>query len=172
MKNFLSILLAGFAGLLVSCNNGTKADQSGQPVAAVDSAALKNLESAHLINQAFESGDFSRVKALIAPDAVDHVGPNGDLHGPDSIVANMQEYAKMATGMKSSTIREFADKDYVLQWMNMSGTMAVDAFGMKSGTPYEMQVVEVTRYNAANLAVEHWEFVTMADAMKWLGGAK
>ena len=48
--------------------------------------------------------------------------------------------------------------------------MAVDGFGMKTGQAYNTSAIEVTRFNNDGKATEHWEFVTMADAAKMMGG--
>lgn len=168
MKKYSAYLFAFIALLLSACNNEKKEGTPGQ--SETNTAGQKNLETVHLINQAFETGDFSNIKPLLAADAVDHSGPSGDIKSPDSIVASMQQWAKMITGPKSSTIKEFADKDYVFQWMEVSGKMAVDGFGMKTGQAYNTSAIEVTRFNNDGKATEHWEFVTMADAAKMMGG--
>jgi predicted SnoaL-like aldol condensation-catalyzing enzyme len=176
MKQILTCILLAVFSICSSCNSGSKENTAAteppnvQP--AVDSAAIKNLDATHLINKAFETGDFSTVRSVIADDAVDHAGPTGDVKGGDSIVALMKDWYKMATNMKSTIIKEFADKDYVIQWMNSSGTMAVDGFGMKKGQSYSSDAVEVTKFNSEGKATEHWTFMTMADMMKMMGGDK
>ncbi|HRI20205.1 MAG TPA: nuclear transport factor 2 family protein [Panacibacter sp.] len=171
MKKNLTIIAAALLAVCMSCNSGneTKPEETSAAPAA-DSAAIKNLDAVRTINKAFETGDFSTVRSLIADDAVDHAGPDGDVKGGDSIVAAIEQMAKMMSNMKSTTIKEFADKDYVFQWLATSGTMAADGFGMKKGQTYNSDAIEVTKFNSENKATEHWTFMTMNEMMKMMGG--
>lgn len=170
MKKLSLFLAASLIMVLAACNNDNKNEAPKQADNMAPDAGQKNLETVHIINTAFETKDFSKVKALIAADGVDHAGPRGDIKGADSIIANMQYWSQMTTESKSQTIKEFADKDYAFQWITVSGKMAADGFGMKAGQPYHSDAIEVTRFNSEGKATEHWEFVTMADAMKMMGG--
>lgn len=171
MKKNLIIVAAAMLAVCMSCNSGNKTKPAETPAApAADSAAIKNLNALHSINKAFETGDFSTVRSVIADDAVDHAGPDGDIKGGDSIVAAIEQMAKMMTNMKSTIVKEFADKDYVFEWLSTSGTMAADGFGMKKGQTYNSDAIEVTKFNSDNKATEHWTFMTMNDMMKMMGG--
>lgn len=171
MKNCLSIVAVAALFALSACNNDKKENstEGTTPAApAVDSAAIKNLAVSHAINKGFETGDFSAIRSMIADDAVDHSGPQGDVKGADAIIASMKEMQASSTGMKTEVVKELADKDYVFEWMKMSGTMSTDAYGMKKGQSFNSQSIEVTKFNSANQATEHWTFMTMEDMMKMM----
>ena len=171
MKHFLSIVAVAAVLALGACNNDKKETSSeGTTTAtpAVDSAAIKNLAVAHAINKGFETGDFAAVRSMIADDAVDHSGPQGDIKGADAIIAALKEMQAASPGMKTEVVKELADKDYVFQWLKMSGTMAVDGYGMKKGQTFHSQSIEVTKFSAANQATEHWTFMTMEEMMKMM----
>lgn len=171
MKKNFSMITVALLAVCISCNSGTETKTTEAPAApATSTAAQKNLEADHIINKAFETGDFSPIRNVIAADAIDHAGENGDVKGIDSIIAALQQMTKSTTNMKFTVIKEFADDEYVMQWMQASGTMTADGYGMKKGDSYNSQSIEVTKFNSENKATEHWTFMTMADMMKMMGG--
>ena len=173
MRKLSFVLFASLFFLLFACQFTASTDPaSASATPATDEAAEKNLETMHTLNKAFETGDFSAIKDLLAPDAIDHAGPTGDIKGADSIIAMMQSLTKMATNMKSTVIKELSDKDYVFQWMKTSGTMLEDAFGMKKGQSYDSEAVEVTKFNAEGKMTEHWTFMSHSEMAKMMGETK
>lgn len=170
MKKYLPVLFLLLVIAFTACQNEKKNETTSAAANKTEEATQRNLETVHVINKAFETGDFSKVRSLIADDGIDHAGPNGDIKGADSIVASMKQWSGMATDMTSSTIKELADKEYVFQWMKVSGKMKTDGYGMKAGDNYNTEAIEVTRFNEAGKATEHWEFMTMAEMMKMMGG--
>ncbi|HRH48687.1 MAG TPA: nuclear transport factor 2 family protein [Panacibacter sp.] len=171
MKTILIVTAAFIVAATICCTSDTTENKTAETPAApaVDSAAIKNLETVHLFNKAFETGDFSAIRAVLADDAIDHAGMNGDVKGGDSVLAEIQAMSKMMTDMKSTVIKELADKDYVFEWMQSSGKMAADGFGMKKGDTYSGDAIEVTRFNSDGKAAEHWTFMNSADMMKMMG---
>src|SRR5437879_1472998 len=99
MKKFLFAISAGVICFCTSCNNK---DNSGD----------KNLEAAHGINKAIETGDVSKLGDYTATDAVDHGDPmKGDIKGLDSIKANLARIHSMAE-MTVEPVKEIADAEY------------------------------------------------------------
>lgn len=174
MKTNLIITTAFILAATIGCTSGSNDTKNTEAPAApaASTAAQKNLEADHIINKAFETGDFSAVRNVIAADAVDHAGETGDIKGVDSIIATMDRMVKSSGSMKTTIIKEFADDEYVMQWMQVSGTMTADGYGMKKGDTFNSQSIEVTKFNSENKATEHWTFMTMADMMKMMGGGK
>ena len=106
MKRYLLIIAAGSVCLLTAC----KSKDSGGGMSA---KAKKNLEASHAVSKMFESGDFSKLGDYIATDAIDHTGMKGEVIGLDSIKAAFAMYMNMMSDMKSETVKELADDDYV-----------------------------------------------------------
>ena len=157
MKQFIFFISVGLACTSMSCT-----DKSG----GVDSATQKNLDAAHGINKAIESGDMNKLGDYIATDAVDH-GDHGDVKGLDSIKAELAMMHTMSTDMKSETTKELADKDYVFQWMHFTGTASTAGMGMPPGTKYDMTSIEVSRFQDGK-SVEHWEYMEPREMMKMM----
>ena len=158
MKKFPFILFAATICFFTACNEKAATD------GGMSDAARKNLAAFHAVDTAFQTGDLSRIDSVVAGDFVDHT-PNGDM-GRDSLKA-MITMMKNAGTMKSETIKEFADDEYVMAWMRWTGTSNGSIPNMPAG-PYEMNGVEVVRFKDGK-AVEHWAFMDARDIMKMMG---
>jgi len=161
MKKFLFILSAAAFCLLSACTDKA-ADAEG-----TSDAAKKNLEAFHTVDNAFQTGDISRIDSVVAGDFVDHT-PKGDFNR-DSL-KNMITMMKKAGTMKSEIIKEFADNEYVMGWMRWTGTSDGSLPDMPAG-PYEMNGVEVVRFKDGK-AVEHWAFMDAREIMKMMTGSQ
>jgi len=161
MKKILFILSAVACCFLSACTD--KAADGG----GMSDAAKKNLEAFHAVDNAFQTGDISRIDSVVASDFVDHT-PKGDWNR-DSLKTMITTMKKAGT-MKSEIKKEFADDEYVMAWMRWTGTSDGSLPDMPAG-PYEMSGVEVVRFKDGK-AVEHWAFMDAREIMKMMGGAQ
>src|SRR6187402_1901501 len=106
MKKIFFILSAAASFLLPACN------EKGSDNGGMSEAAKKNLDAFHAVDNAFQTGDLSRIDSVVASDFVDHT-PKGDVVGTDSL-KTMITMMKKAGTMKSETKKEFADDEYVM----------------------------------------------------------
>lgn len=168
MKKFLFITSALCLGLLISCSDKKDNDDG------MSETAKKNLDAHHAIVKMFESADWSKCGDYIAADAVDHGGSptGGDIVGLDSIKANFDKMGMMMGDMKNKVVKELADDDYVMSWMEQSSTAKVDMpeWGMKKGQTSTYNSIEVSKYKNGKIT-DHWSFMSPADMMKMMGGA-
>lgn len=162
MKKLLLVLFAATICFLTACNE--KAATEG----GMSEAARKNLDAFHAVDNAFQTGDLSRIDSVVASDFVDHT-PKGDVVGTDSLKAMITMMKKAGT-MKSETKKEFADDEYVMAWLRWTGTSDGSIPDMPAG-PYEMNGVEVVRFKDGK-AVEHWAFMDAREMMKMMGGGQ
>jgi SnoaL-like protein len=158
MKKHSVPLVFVLSVLVISCNN-----HSG-----VSDRARKNLETATAIAKMFESHDWDKVGDYIAPDAVDHSGPRGEVKGLDNIKAEFQEFGNTMSDMKNEVVKELADDDYAFQWMKESWTLTKDDMGMKAGSKMSMDAIEVSKFNADGKLTDHWSFISVNDMMKMM----
>ena len=157
------IFVAAFASLLCfsSCNNtATVAGESKDK-----SVAQKNLEASRAIGKAFETGNTNVLDSVVADDFLDHTD-RGDVRGRDSLKAMVKMVHDNMKDMKSETIKDLADDDYVFSWMRFTGN-SDGSMGMPPG-PYDMQSIEVAKFRDGK-AVEHWSFVSMKEMMEMMG---
>ena len=161
MKKLLIIISAGFICILSSCSS--KKEEGG-----MSDKAKKNLEACNALNKMFEAGDWSKAGDYIAADGVDHAGMKGDVVGLDNIKAEFAEMGKMMGDFKNETVKEFADDDYVFQWMKETMTMKTDGMGMKAGSTHTMNMIEVSKFNKDGKASDHWTFADMNEMMKMM----
>ena len=151
--------LAAF--LLFACTNKEKTE------ATTSDRSAKNLEAMHTVNKAFETGDASSIDSVVADNFVDHL-PEGD-KGRDSLKAFIPKVKQASPDMKLNVIQEFSNDDYVVGWYRWTGT-GTGQMGMPVG-PYDMQAIELVKFNSDGKAIEHWSFMEMRDVMKMMGGA-
>ncbi|HEU5164180.1 MAG TPA: nuclear transport factor 2 family protein [Chitinophagaceae bacterium] len=138
MSKLFFILAVVILNSLIGCNSN----------AGMSATAKKNKEVNDAIMKAFEAGDFNKMGDYIAADAVDHSGETGDVSGLDNIVAAMKGYREQMGEMKSETIRELADDDYVMTWSKVTGR--------------NMTMVEISKFKDGK-AVEHWIYMDPKD---------
>lgn len=160
----LFLFSAASAFLLVSCNNSKDAGSG-----SMSDRSKKNLDAMHTVNKAFETGDISAIDSVVADNFVDHT-PQGDWNR-DSMKAMIPRMKKTMPDMKMSINQEMVNDDYGMGWYHWSGTG--DGMMAPKG-PFDMQAVEVIKFNADGKAVEHWEYMNpkdVMDMMKAMGGA-
>lgn len=172
MKKQFLILAAGALTLFTACNSGKKNENDKPADNKANPVIEKNLEAVHNINKFFENGDVSLIEKSIAIGAVDHAGPGGDMvaNNMDSVKAY---FMKMRSGFemtKMETIKEWADEEYVVQWMKFSGVSKDAATGVPVGQKIENAYdVHISKCKDGK-TVEHWEFMQPADLAKMMGG--
>lgn len=125
--------------------------------------AKKNLAASHIVNDAFMSGDVSKIDDAVAADFVNHTD-YGDM-GRDSLKAMITNMKKTMGDMKMTLMKEVADDDYVFSEMEFTGTRKGE-IGMPDG-PYDMHGIEVVKFKDGK-AIEHWEYTRNDDVMKMM----
>ena len=154
-KNLIFFALAIF--IFASCKHEEgKGGLSGR--------AQKNLDAIHTVNKAFESGDVSSIDSVVDASFVDHT-PDGD-KTRDSLKIYIHQMKSADPTAKMETIQEFANDDYVAGWYRWTGT-GNGTLGMPTG-PYDMQAVEMVKFNTDGKAIEHWSFMESREMMKMM----
>jgi predicted SnoaL-like aldol condensation-catalyzing enzyme len=161
MKKFLTIGSTGLICFFIACNDNT---------AGGNAQGEKNIAAVHSINDAIESGDVNKLDQYITADAVDHAGEHGDVNGLDSIKAHLKRFHDEYPDMKLEEVQEAANDDYVFSLTRFTGTNVVPSMGAPAGTHFDMNAIEVVKFNKDGKVTEHWEYMTMADMMKMMGG--
>ena len=162
MKKFLIILTSsGLICCITSCNSNT---------ATGNTQGEKNIAAVHAVNDAIESGDVGKLDQYIAADAVDHTGEQGEVKGLDNIKANLKHMHDTYPDMKLEEVQEASNGDYVFVLTRFTGTNKEASMGAPAGTHFDMTGVEVIKFNNDGKATDHWEYMTMADMMKMMGG--
>jgi ketosteroid isomerase-like protein len=159
MKKYLPLFIVVISSCCISCNN-----QQAGPSAATQ----KNLDAMHAVTQAFDTKDFSKIGDYIAADAVDHAGENGDIKGIDSIKAQFVKWTAEMDNGKTVVIKELADDEYVMSWVNDSGTYKTDGMGHKAGDTFSVQAIEVAKFKDGKVT-EHWTMMSPTEVMKMMG---
>jgi SnoaL-like protein len=176
MKKLLMIASAGLICFITACNSsGEKSATADTTVASTSPSASsstgdKNIASVHAVNDAIASGDLGKLDQYIAADGVDHAGEHGDIKGLDSIKAHLKRFHDEYKDMKLESVQDAAGGDYVFSLTRFTGTNTVASMGAPAGTHFDMTSVQVIKFGSDGKATDHWEYLTMADAMKMMGG--
>jgi predicted SnoaL-like aldol condensation-catalyzing enzyme len=157
MKNSLSLVLMACISFLVSCSNK---NESGSPTRTENLALVKN------IREAIDSNQWNKLDQYIASDAIDHDGDQGYIRGRDSIKMMLQMWHTMADE-KIRVIRELADDDYVMTWVDSKGKYLTAGQGHKPGDSFAAELMDISKI-ANGKVVEHWMMMTPADVMKMM----
>jgi hypothetical protein len=175
MKKFLTISSAALICFITACNNSGEKSATADTTAAATtarSAGDKNIATIHAINDAISSGEVSKLDQYIAKDAVDHSGEHGEVKGLDSIKAELSHMHDTYKDLKLESIQDAANNDYVFSLSRFRGTNTVASMGAPAGTHFDMTSVDVAKFGSDGKATDHWVYMSMADAMKMMGGGE
>ena len=160
MKKIFFLLAPVSFALLLSCNNS-----GDKPELKSDDMSQKNRAAVNAINKSIETGDVSKIEDAIAKDAIDH-GAQGDIKGVDSIKKVLAGFHSMADSMKTEVVHEWADNEFVCQWLKFSGISKSPEMG-PVGAHFIMTAIELVKCKDSKVT-EHWEFMQAADMMKMM----
>jgi len=161
MKKILFVFSAAVF-ILWSCS--TPENKAGEKTAS-NGKVEKNLAAAKAVAEAFKTGNIASIDSVVAEDFIDH-SDKGIVKGRDSLKAMINLMHKNAgNDMKMDVIREVGDDEYVFQWMHYTGT-SDGSMGPKG--PYDMHVIEISRYNNDSKVAEHWAYGDYAEMAKMM----
>jgi len=161
------ILFPAYAAALIalfSCNNTA---ENKVVSATTSSQAQKNIDADKMISEAFKSGDASKLDSVVSPDFVDHTDM-GEKKGIDSLKSGLNMVHTQFKDMKMELKRQWADDEYVVDWVRYTGTNPTAMMGMPAG-PYDIKGMEVSRFTDGK-AVEHWFFDDSQMVADWMKG--
>lgn len=166
MKKIFLPLAALLAVVMTSCNNSeTSATGTSTKDSSTVSVEQENLEKNRSIYKAIETGDSATIKSLIADDAVDHQGPQGDLKGGDNIVHMLTDMHNHVKNLSFDIVSDAARGDYVFTMVNVKGTAADNTMGMPAGSSMDSKQTDVVKVKDGKM-VEHWGFLDWQDVAK------
>ncbi|WP_276503542.1 ester cyclase [Terrimonas pollutisoli] len=161
MKKSLLAISSCLFLFCMSCNNKAGDDKMG--AGKMSDQTEKNIAASHVVVDAFQSGDVSKIDDAVASDFVDHT-ERGDM-GRDSLKSMIKMWHGASKDNKMEIIKELADDEYVFSWMRFTGT-SDGSMGMPAG-PYDMRSIEVVKFKDGK-AIEHWGFMEPREMMKWM----
>lgn len=151
MKKVFFAASAALCCYFISCNNNGSGGNND------------NLSASRDIMKGIETGDSSKLTS-IAPDAVDHAGPMGEVHSGDSIKASLREMHNHVKDLKIDIMGDASNGDYTYTWSKMSGTALDSMMGFPANQPFSVRSVDIIKFQNGK-AVEHWGFIDQQDLM-------
>lgn len=164
-----TFFLACISAMLLSCTDSTTVDVNEKHG---DSTAQRNADHMKAIYAAIESGDTSKLRDIIAEDAVDHNGnPDGsDRQGRDSIVHYLSTINQYIDNLNMDVVSEGTSSDgaYHFALVRMTGTLKANPWGMPEGYKMDDTSVDVVKLNANGQITDHWGFTSQEDMMEMM----
>lgn len=155
--------------LLASCDSAVSTNGDSHDG---DTVAKRNEKNMMIVYDAIESGDTSKLREVIAEDAVDHnANPDGsDMRGRDSIVHFLGTIRNYFDNMNIDVISHAtsADGQYHFSLVRMTGTARQNPWGMPEGHKMDDTSVDVVKLNDKGQVTEHWGFTSQADVMEMM----
>jgi predicted ester cyclase len=151
MKKLLFTASAFLFLFIIACNNNSNSGDD------------KNLSASRDIFKGIESGDTTKLSS-IAPDAVDHAGPNGEVTNGDSIKGMLAQIHNHIKDLKIDIVNDAASGDYVYTWTKWTGTALDSSMGFAPNQTFTTSGVDIVKFKDGK-AVEHWGFVDQKDVM-------
>ncbi|HEY7269889.1 MAG TPA: ester cyclase [Dehalococcoidia bacterium] len=120
--------------------------------------------------EAFNSGDFSRVSELVAPNMHDHEGlPGVDTNGPEGFKRVVTAFRSAFPDLKATIEQQVADGDLVVFHFRMTGTHRGEFMGIPAtGKSFDVTGFDMIRVEGGK-AVEHWGQSDQVGMMMQLG---
>jgi len=164
MKKIMFASAMALACFTISCNDP-------KTPCVEDAAVTKAKADNAAIYTAMETGDVSKLKDLIAKDAVDHNGnmDGSDIVGVDSIVAMMSKmHTCFEPGAKFTITSQAMSGDLLYTMTDFKGkTSATPGPGMPPNTEMNWKSVDVTKMKDGKIS-DHWGFMSMKDVTDWM----
>jgi len=151
MKKLCFAVSAFYAIFLIACNNDGNSGNDN------------NISTSRDIIKGIETGDSSKLSS-IAPDAVDHAGPTGDVSNGDSIKGYLLEMHNHIKDLKIDILGDAASGDNVYIWTKMTGTALDSTMGFMPNQPFSVSGVEILKFRDGKV-VEHWGTIDQKDLM-------
>lgn len=166
MNRNICILLTAVVFTFIACTNPSSNSSGGMAGNSDSSQTQTNLAKNRSIYKALETGDAKVIDSLIADDAVDHQGPNGnEIKGGDSIKHVLIDMHNHVKDLSFSVTTEAANDDYIFTLVHMTGTTSDNSFGMPAGSKMDNNSVDVVKIKNGKM-IEHWGFVDPNEMMK------
>ena len=151
MKKLRFAVSAFYTIFLIACNNDGNSGNDN------------NISTSRDIIKGIETGDSSKLSS-IAPDAVDHAGPTGDVTNGDSIKGYLLEMHNHIKDLKIDILGDAASGDNVYTWTKMTGTALDSTMGFMPNQPFSVSGVEILKFRDGKV-VEHWGTIDQKDLM-------
>lgn len=153
IRIFLSLLtLLVFA----ACQQTPAPDPTTEAVKKAAETAARNKASLLRAYELINTRKFDEFVQLVTEDHIDHAAMP-EAKGREALKKNMMDFIAAFPDFKIESRQILAEGDWVMGWVNLSGTFQNDFMGMKAnGKSFKISDVDILKFNADGLAPEHW----------------
>jgi predicted ester cyclase len=159
--NYLSLVLITIVITISSCTNRQNN--------ATQDMEKKNMETMQKVFDAFIAGN-TNIDEYVSADMIEHTpSPGVTATGLAGMKETITMFHTAFPDLKETTIKMFADSDYVVAHFNMKGTNSGSMGGMPAtNKPIDVNGVDIVRFENGK-GVEHWGYYEEAKMMQQMG---
>ena len=171
-KIILSFSMFTMLCIVSSCtNDAEKSAAPGSAKATVDSADLKNKQTAMASMAGIMAHNADEVLKNAAADAIDYGdGSMPPAKGVDSIKAGLKAFLNAFPDYKGENLMYVAEGNTVIITGDWSGTFKNDAWGMKAtGKSFKVKDADILTFNADGKITSHSSIQSNSTMMAMVG---
>jgi len=157
--------------VFAACQQTPASDPATEVAKKAAETAARNKASLLKAYELINARNYDAFVQLVTEDHVDHAAVP-ELKGRDALKKNMMDFVAAFPDFKIESRQMVAEGDWVMGWVNISGTFKNDFMGMKAnGKSFKISDVDILKFNADGLAPEHWAVQDYCAMFSQLGVA-
>lgn len=170
MKNrIILLLLTLFA--FAACQQAPAPDPAAEAAKKSAEMATRNKASVLKAYEFINSQKLDDFVKLVSEDHLDHAAMP-ETKGRDALKTSMMAFTTAFPDMKIEVKQIVAEGDYVMAWVDWSGTFKGDFMGIKAnGKSFKVADVDILKFNTDGLSTEHWAVQDFCAIFNQLGVA-
>jgi len=139
-----------------ACQQAPAPDPAADALKKSAETAARNKASVLKAYELVNARKFDEFAQLVTEDHVDHAAMP-EARGREALKKNIMDFVSAFPDFKIESRQMLAEGDWVMGWVNISGTFQNDFMGMKAnGKSFKISDVDILKFNADGLALEHW----------------
>lgn len=155
----------------VACQQTPAPDPAAEALKKSAETAARNKATVLKAYELINARKFDEFVQLTTEDHVDHAAIP-EAKGREVLKKSMMEFVAAFPDFKIEAREMLAEGDWVMGWVNISGTFQNDFMGMKAnGKSFKISDVDILKFNADGLASEHWAVQDYCAMFSQLGVA-
>lgn len=139
-----------------ACQQAPAPDPATDALKKSAETAARNKASVLKAYELVNARKFDEFVQLVTEDHADHAAMP-EAKGREALKKNMMDFVAAFPDFKIESRQMLAEGDWVMGWVNISGTFQNDFMGIKAnGKSFKISDVDILKFNADGLALEHW----------------
>lgn len=157
--------------MFVACQQAPAPDPAAEACKKAAETAARNKASVIKAYEFINAQKLDDFVKLVSEDHLDHAAMP-ETKGRDALKNSMLAFTSAFPDMKIEVKQIVAEGDYVMAWVDWSGTFKGDFMGIKAnGKSFKVADVDILKFNADGLSSDHWALQDFFAIFNQLGVA-